>query len=184
MLPLQDFYFIRHGETDWNREHRGMGQQDIPLNPTGLNQAHQAAIVLQQEPIRLICSSPLQRARVTAQIISEKIKCPSLEIPELRECSWGNQEGQIKGQWLTDWLEGAAIPGAESYANFLERSLVGIQKALAHEGPVLIVAHGGVFWTLQKWAQLGKKVDLPNATPVLLRAPLHLGQPWGLCSVD
>lgn len=31
-LPLNPFYFLRHGETDWNLEHRAMGSQDIPLN--------------------------------------------------------------------------------------------------------------------------------------------------------
>lgn len=86
MLELRDFYFIRHGETDWNREHRGMGQKDIPLNERGLEQAHQAATVLAKEPIQTICFSPLMRARVTAEIIGEKLNVSLIAIPNLVEC--------------------------------------------------------------------------------------------------
>ncbi len=58
--------FIRHGETDYNREKRLQGQRDIPLNSTGLEQARQ--IRLQLSPTALAFVSPLQRALATAQI--------------------------------------------------------------------------------------------------------------------
>ena len=45
-LPLNPFYFIRHGETEWNRRNIVMGSQDIPLNELGLQQAHEASQVL------------------------------------------------------------------------------------------------------------------------------------------
>lgn len=40
MIPHQPFYFMRHGEMDWNRSNLIMGQMDIPLNETGIRQAH------------------------------------------------------------------------------------------------------------------------------------------------
>ncbi len=184
MLQLKDFYFLRHGETDWNLEHRGMGQQDIPLNERGERQALQAATLLANEPIKLICHSPLQRAKRTATVIAQKLDIPMLEIPDLIECCWGEKEGEIKGKWTEEWIAGLNIPSAESYEYFLRRSLRGINKAVSNDGPVLIVSHGGVFWGVQKYAQLGSRYDLRNCIPVLLRAPSLSGSPWGIISID
>ncbi len=184
MLQLKDFYFLRHGETDWNKEHRGMGQKDIPLNSKGYQQAHSAAAAIVDEPIELICHSPLTRAKVTAEIISNKIQKPIFEIPELIECSWGEFEGRVKGQWTEDWIAGVDIPGAESYDNFLQRALLGINKAISFDQRVLIVAHGGVFWAVQKFAQIGSRFDLGNCKPVYLRAPTVVSNPWGFSSIE
>lgn len=178
MLELRDFYFIRHGETDWNREHRGMGQKDIPLNERGLAQAHTAAKLLTQEPIRTICFSPLARARITAEIIGTYISASLIEVPELIECSWGENEGKIKGQWTDDWIAGSDIPGAEKYSEFLLRAVSAINHATREPGPVLIVSHGGIFWAVQQFGKLGNKMDLPNAVPVYLRAPLYTDTSW------
>jgi broad specificity phosphatase PhoE len=183
-IEPKDFYFIRHGETDWNVEHRGMGQKDVPLNQKGERQAAEAVKYLESEKIKTICHSPLQRAKRTAEIISEKLKLPMFEIPELKECCWGEREGQVKGKWTEDWISGDEIPGAESYNEFLLRALRGVNKALAKPGPVLIVAHGGVFWSVQKFAQLGSRYDLANCVPVLLRVPQDPLQPWAMISLD
>ncbi|KJV91271.1 2,3-bisphosphoglycerate-dependent phosphoglycerate mutase [Orientia tsutsugamushi] len=51
-LPLKPFYFLRHGETDWNLAHRAMGSQDIPLNDRGVSQGLNAAELLKNEPIK------------------------------------------------------------------------------------------------------------------------------------
>lgn len=42
-LPLKPFYFLRHGETDWNLEHRAMGSQDVPLNDLGVSESLKAS---------------------------------------------------------------------------------------------------------------------------------------------
>lgn len=72
-LPLKFFYFIRHGETDWNRDKRIMGQMDIPLNETGVAQARSARNLLKELNIQHIYTSPLLRAYQTAQILNEEI---------------------------------------------------------------------------------------------------------------
>ena len=183
MIVLKDFYYIRHGETSWNLEHRGMGQQNIPLNQRGEEQAREAARLLINQPIQTICHSPLSRAKLTAQVIAEQLGLPLVEIPELMECCWGEREGQVKGKWTMDWIAGAHIKGAETYEDFLQRALVGVNKALAHHAPTLIVSHGGVFWAIQRHALLGYRYELQNCVPVMLRAPLSAEMPWGMTSI-
>ena len=58
-LPHHPFYFLRHGQTDWNLQGRLQGHTDIPLNATGLDQAHAAADMLADQGIDIIVSIPL-----------------------------------------------------------------------------------------------------------------------------
>jgi broad specificity phosphatase PhoE len=170
---------MRHGETDWNRDRRGMGQKDVPLNSTGIKQAELAASILKNEsPIRTICFSPLSRCRDTAEIVNTQIGGTLVEIPNLIECGWGEKEGSIKGSWLKDWMDGVDIPEADSYNDFLIRALSGINQSLDHPGPVLIVSHGGVFLAVQKYAGLGSHFDLPNGVPVFLKPPMSGYKNW------
>ena len=70
----KSFYFLRHGETDWNKQQRIMGQSDIPLNKNGVLQAKTVAEKIQVLPIDAIVTSPLKRAYATAEIIGNKIR--------------------------------------------------------------------------------------------------------------
>lgn len=180
-LPLKPFYFLRHGETDWNLEHRAMGSQDIPLNDRGIAQALNASELLKNEPIATIVSSPLLRARRTADIIAEQIRGSVIEITELREACWGEKEGHLKGNslWIKGWRNGEAINGAEKYSDFAIRIKYGIEKALEHKGPVLIVSHGVVYWVVQEILGL-PIIDLGNAEPIFHRPPQHPSHPWGV----
>jgi broad specificity phosphatase PhoE len=63
-------YLIRHGETDWNLQGRFQGREDIPLNENGIKQAELCGNVLKGEHFKAIISSPLIRAKKTAEIIA------------------------------------------------------------------------------------------------------------------
>lgn len=65
-----NLYIVRHGETDWNAEGRLQGQMDIKLNSNGIKQAKQIEKELKDIDFDLIISSPLKRAKRTAEIIS------------------------------------------------------------------------------------------------------------------
>ena len=187
MIQLKNFYFIRHGETDWNFENRCMGQLDIPLNATGKKQAEHAKRLLRNADIKTICFSPLVRAKETALILNEAIDCSLVEIKSLKECKWGELEGVIKGDGsiFNKWEEGGTPFGAESFTTFLQRTVEGINEALTYTNP-LIVSHGGVYWTFLK--AIGQENNplskLPNAIPIYHRSPVAIHEPWFISALD
>ena len=68
---MTELTVIRHGEPDWNRQHRFQGQIDVPLNAIGLAQAERLSQRLANEPIDVLVCSDLQRALRTAQPLSQ-----------------------------------------------------------------------------------------------------------------
>ena len=98
------FAFIRHGQTEWNRELRLQGSSDIPLNDTGREQAREAVGVLSGTRWDAVVSSPLSRARETAQIIADGLGITLGEsYDELVERHYGDGEGataeDIEARW-------------------------------------------------------------------------------------
>ena len=93
------FWFLRHGETDWNAQRLSQGKTDIPLNGNGLRQAERAARTLTGTTITTIVASPLSRARVTAETVAARLGLPVQLDDELREVNFGEQEGHPMGDW-------------------------------------------------------------------------------------
>src|SRR5262245_20482819 len=90
---MTDFLLARHGETDWNREHRVQGHTDVPLNAAGLGQARVLAERLADVSLEAIYASDLERARATAEAVA---RSQGLEVqvdPDLREKHFGSWEG-------------------------------------------------------------------------------------------
>ena len=86
-------YMIRHGETDWNIVKRLQGRSDIPLNEEGRRLARVTAKALENVPFTKIYTSPLLRAKETAQIIKGDRNIPILEDKRIQEISFGIYEG-------------------------------------------------------------------------------------------
>lgn len=149
---------IRHGETDWNREGRLQGSQDIPLNALGRTQAAEAADKLAalapgfaQLPY---LASPMARARETIDILRARLGLPPGGYAcddRLRELSFGSWEGFTWREMRARERELSAArqrnkwsfvpPGGESYAQLAER-VRPVLEALTQE--TVIVSHGGV----------------------------------------
>ena len=173
------FYYLRHGETDWNRDRLCQGHTDIPLNETGRSQAESAKGRLQDCEIATICCSPLARARETAEIVNQALGRPLVVVEDLQECDFGVNEGAAPGRWYREWFNGATPAGAEAYEDFLLRALGGVNRALGHPGPVLIVGHGGVYWSLQRHGGFETEgTSLPNAVPVWHQPPTTNEPGW------
>ena len=114
---MTDLILWRHGQTDYNSQGRIQGRVDVPLNETGRDQARRAAEdIAALGPTRIV-SSPLTRARDTAEALAS-LTGLSVEIDEgLAEKSFGDWEGlkaaDIKKQWpehYATWRAGGDLP--------------------------------------------------------------------------
>jgi uncharacterized phosphatase len=160
---------VRHGQTDWNVERRIQGSSDIPLNETGRRQARDAARLLAREHWDSIVSSPLSRARETAEILAAELGLGAVEVVDgLQERNYGAAEG-LTGPEAEELYHGR-VPGRETPAAVVER-VHSVLVALAREHPgkaVLVVTHGGVIGTLVRdatdhvWPEPGQLI--PNGS--------------------
>jgi probable phosphoglycerate mutase len=165
-------YFVRHGETDWNREKRLQGQHDIPLNALGRVQASRCGELLRdllERDGRALSdcnyvSSPLGRARETMELIRATIGLDPASYrtdARLMEMSFGRWEGftfeELQAREATALAErerdrwGFVIPGGESYAVLQERVGAWYESL---ERDSIVSAHGGVCRVLMSHLRL------------------------------
>ncbi len=167
MLTRQPFWFLRHGQTDWNRTGRCQGRKDVPLSMQGEAEAHAAVRHLKRLGIDGICTSPLKRARHTADIIASALGLPVLDVLGLEEMDVGPYEGKADYSWIAAWRQDQPIDGIEPFPDVRKRVAAAANQALGTASRVLIVAHGGVFWALQHLCQ-------SPFTPLANCRPAHL----------
>ena len=140
------FAFIRHGQTDWNRDDRLQGSSDIPLNEVGRAQAHEAAELLRDGGWEVIVSSPLSRARETAQIIADDLDLelgPAYEM--LIERDYGVLEGDSSSAIIAKYPD-RDYPGAETLASVVSRGTAALARIADdyRDRDVMIVCHGTI----------------------------------------
>ena len=175
------FWFLRHGETDWNARGISQGNVDIPLNAIGIAQARAAAERLRHRGIATIVSSPLSRARVTAEIVGEALGLPVATDPDLREVAFGVQEGRKMDGWFADWVSGAFTPeGGETFVALGHRAVAAANRAIAQPPAVLLVAHGALFRSLRSAMGLEPLPRTQNAVPIFCEPPCDGATGWSL----
>ena len=175
------FWFLRHGETDWNAQGISQGNVDIPLNPTGIAQARAAAQKLRNLGIATIVSSPLSRARVTAEMAGEALGLSVSLDPDLREVSFGVQEGKAMSGWFADWISGAFTPeGAETFAALRHRAVTAANRATSQPPAVLVVAHGALFRGIRSAMKIEPNMRTQNAMPIFCQPPSPSHATWTL----
>jgi broad specificity phosphatase PhoE len=142
---------VRHGETDWNAEHRWQGHSDTQLNELGRSQAHRLAGEL--EDVDAVYSSDLSRARETAEILAERLGLEVRLDARLRERGFGAWEGltmneielvfpEAQARWRAGDPAGVGEESFEAFADRVGEFLEEIGRG--HDGEtVLVVAHGG-----------------------------------------
>lgn len=180
-IAPKPYWYLRHGETDWNRQGLAQGRTDIPLNETGLNQAARAGETFAelfrdgQRPFDRIVSSPLSRALVTATRTRDAIRnLAGITLPfrieeELAEVCFGVHEGTPMGAWYDPWIEeGHLLEKGESFHALTTRAVAAVNHELEAGGTPLFVAHGALFRGLRAGMKLPINVRLPNAVPMYL----------------
>ena len=144
--------FVRHGETEHNRQRRVQGQSDVKLNKVGKSQAEAIAQALREERIQAIYTSPLGRCLETAQTIN-RFHGIAIEVEDsLKELDTGGLEGltaeemiskhgRFWQQWHSDQLAWARFPSGETLAEAQQRSWATIERIKErHDQETVLVA--------------------------------------------
>ena len=163
-------WLVRHGETEWSKSGQHTGRTDIPLTDKGTQEADAIGWVLKDKKFDLVLSSPMQRARATA----DRAGFRSYDIePNLREWDYGDFEGIStpdirKGRpgWGL-WKDG--VPNGETVDQVGARADAVIARAETTGGNVLLFGHGHILRILiARWLGLaaveGKDFLLETAT--------------------
>lgn len=147
---------IRHGETDWNVEHRMQGQADAPLNATGRQQAQALAAAAAHDHFAAIYSSDMQRAADTAAALAQGRGLQPQLTPQLRERHFGKFQGLLGSEAAERYPEDYArykareldfdFGNGESLRDFAARVEAALRDiAQRHpEQTVAVVSHAGV----------------------------------------
>lgn len=161
-------YFVRHGETEWNKEHRYYGKTDLPLNSKGEEQGKRIGALLKDISFDMIYTSPLKRAIQTKQFIineNHKKEVKELQSMCLSEQDLGIFEGYTYGeieqkfpnelqQWNQDFK--SAPHGGESFYDFYDRIYHFCTEILEVEG----LAYRGT--EKRNIVELGQRLQVPK----------------------
>ena len=191
--PASQLWLVRHGETEWSASGRHTSRTDLDLTEAGVEAARSVAVKLRGTSFARVLSSPLLRARRTAELAGAG--SPEL-VEDLREWDYGDDEGLTTAQiresrpgW-TVWRDGPQ--GGETCAEVGTRADRVIELVRAVDGPVLAFSHGHFSRVLgARWLGLevtdGAHLTLSTASVSVLgwerdtRAVLHWNHTGTLC---
>ena len=182
---MAEVWLVRHGETEWSRDHKHTSVTDLPLTEAGTEVARGLADRLAAHEFGAVITSPRARARTTAELAG----FPDAEVDEdLVEWAYGDYEGITTEEirrtvpgW-TVWTHGA--PGGETAGQVTARLDRVVERVRRADTDTLVFGHGHALRALAaRWIGLpvtdGRLFRLDTATisvlgyeretPVLLR---------------
>jgi len=174
---VSQLVFVRHGQTDANRNGVLLGRLDPPLNDAGREQAAVvAARVALLAPARIV-ASPLVRAMETAEIVGVACGLSVGVDARLIEVDYGEYDGlplaELPSDLVWKWRNDAefAPPGGESLASVGKRMGEYTSEVLDSlaEGPMVAVSHvspikAAVLWALGLPELYAWRLRLDNAS--------------------
>jgi len=137
-------YLIRHGQTDWNLVGRFQGREDIALNEKGIHQATECGEALKDELYAAVITSPLMRARKTAEIIAEKNGVKQVIIDEgITERDFSKVSGMTPKEREVFYASGEP-DDKEPWEVLKQRMFTCIRKYAKqyHNENIIMVSHG------------------------------------------
>ncbi|MDQ1686872.1 MAG: 2,3-bisphosphoglycerate-dependent phosphoglycerate mutase [Frankiaceae bacterium] len=180
MAGANEVLLVRHGETDDNAAARFQGRIDTPLNDRGREQSRALAGALAGEGLRALYSSPLARARETAEIVGEQLGLALVLDPRLMEADAGAWSGMLSADIIAAdadafaaWRArrpGFRFPGGESVEEQDARVAAALLDVAAGPLPALVVTHGGAIRAVEGLELPGGSV--PNCALFRVPAPL------------
>lgn len=157
-------YIVRHGETDWNLARKVQGSADIPLNAYGEYLARETAAGLREVPFDIAYTSPLIRARRTAELILEGRNVPLIDAEEIREMNFGAYEGMCCSgsgrapesrefnKFFTDTANYVPAEGGETVAQLMRRTARFLhtlaENTELQDKTILVTTHGAAMMAM------------------------------------
>ncbi len=142
---------VRHGETEWNSDVIYRGRTEVALSEAGRHQAEAVGTRLEQEKVTAVYSSPLVRARETAEAIGRHTGCRVQVLQDLTDLDCGEWQGssdsEVKARYPEErrlWLSAphlVTLPGGESLADVSARVERVLDLVLRQDGVVALVSH-------------------------------------------
>jgi broad specificity phosphatase PhoE len=146
-------FLVRHGRTGWNKEQVFRGHKDVPLDEVGREEARLVGKRLKGEGIKAVFSSPLSRARETAEAVARSHNVEVQIVEGLIDLHFGEWEGQslkeVQKQYpdlYAQW-QGAPhqviFPGGEGLAAVRSRAIKAVEKIVERhpQEAVALVSH-------------------------------------------
>jgi broad specificity phosphatase PhoE len=170
-MRRMEVVLVRHGETEWSRDHRHTGRTDVPLTAEGRRQAARLRDALAEWNFTRVLSSPLSRALDTCRLAGYGDRAELSDA--LLEWDYGEYDGETTDRiresrpgWNL-WRDGC--PGGESVADVSARVDPLVSELKDSDGDVLLFAHGHVLRVLAaRWVELapeaGARLWLATAT--------------------
>src|SRR5512133_2364276 len=168
-------HLVRHGESAGNVDPTLPRSDDPPLTARGQAQAHEAATTIARLGVVAVYSSPVRRARQTAERIAAAVGLPITLVPALGEVDMGSlstathpDQRSERDAIFSAWLAGdrrRSFPGGEDFGAVLRRVSAALEHACARGHAVAVVTH-----------------RMPIAAALSLCAPLDPSRPVGPCA--
>ena len=171
-------YFVRHGETEFNKNRIFQGHLDIPLNDTGIAQAKQVLEDSKDISFDIIYYSPLSRAKQTAEIINSYHNKKMIADDRLKEIFMGSLQGRAHNDLSEEERQLSYTSpeyfGGETHEEFCARVKSFLDEIDDSNKTILIVSHGGVYRAIYKILNNLSDLQfslqpLKNATIVLIK---------------
>ena len=138
-----ELWLVRHGETEWSRDHRHTSHTDLPLTDVGVEVAGHLEERLRDDEFELVLTSPRKRARRTAELAGF---AGAVVDEDLVEWEYGDYEG-ITTLDIRETVPGWTVwthptPGGEPPEQVTERLDRVVERVRRVQGRVLVFGHG------------------------------------------